>query len=196
MPVITVGLTGAHHTGKSTTAAYLAEMLRPMKIDSRVIVRSGGDCPLPLNRAASPETQIWMREAHLGMDVEETVLKEASRDRRLVLIRDRTRLDWNVYSSWLNANSPTREWRGKFVEDRPEDLKAALERYDLLLWCRPDGRRVRAEGKRDESLKWQREIDKLFEAKLAALGVKAWPIKEPVAAYRHVLDAVRASQWI
>ena len=195
MRALRIGLTGAHHTGKSTIASQLVGTLlgrfHPILLD-RVQT-----CPFPLNRDATPETQAWMRARHLELDdvIDRLDADTAGKDERRIAIRSRTRLDWNVYSAWLNANSPTPEWRGKFVEDDPAVLKAALGRYDLLFWLRPDGRRIKAEGKRDGSRKWQTEIDALFGAKLAELGVEPIRIKTPREALDHVLVATSARLW-
>ena len=204
--ILWLSFTGAHHTGKTEAARALAAALERELADRRpraairILTSGNANCPHPLNRDATPETQRWIME-RIAREREAVRVESTWRGHeRTIAVRDRTELDPDVYSLWLNANSPA--LRGRFPVMEPIELRHRLTGGQLVFWRRPDGRPIEADGKRDPSPGFQAEIDSIFAGRLRELIINEDPDGRPrdmglVSGYNHstadaLLMAMRA----
>jgi len=159
--VLKVGFIGTHGVGKTTTVEWLEDLLSEVGVDVGVVTDSARECPMPINRKTTEESQIWILLEQVQQEVEET---HKGVD---VILSDRTVLDAWVYnrvnvglSSFIN--SVMREW---------------LHSYDLLFKLERDLEYLEDDGVRDTDLEFWKEIDEWVERGIGTFGLEDKVVK-------------------
>jgi nicotinamide riboside kinase len=156
-----IGIMGSHGTGKSGLAAEIAARIG----DEKTVVLSEGarQCPFPVNQSMSIKSQRWLLARQLSME------HYAGNDNLVVC--DRTVLDPIVYAIWMLEKTNN----GALVRFLDAAVPFALDwyrsEYDLVLWCRPDGSPLVADGFRDTDPEFQVKIDAIFERLVDGYGL-------------------------
>ena len=145
-----VAFLGAQSTGKTERAKALS------KSDNLLLVTEAArSCPLPINRQASREAQLFIFATQLKKEIEQAVVAERYDMNGIVC--DRSLLDPLVYS--LDRGF------AEIVELFLPFTRKWMETYDVLYWCRPaKGSSPKTDGIRCGDLVWQTRIDRRFEA--------------------------------
>lgn len=156
-----IGIMGAHCTGKSSLAAEIALRLGDDK--TTLLSEGARQCPFPVNQGMSVKSQRWLLARQISME------HGAGNDGLVVC--DRTVLDPVVYAIWMleKTNSGALVW---FLDAAvPFVLDWFRAEYDLVLWCRPDGSPMVADGFRDTDPEFQVKIDAIFERMIDGYGL-------------------------
>ena len=144
-----VAFLGAQSTGKSIRAKAFSKENNLMLVTE--VARS---CPLPINRQASREAQLFIFATQLKTEIELSATAEKFGMDGIVC--DRSILDSLIYS--LDRGF------GDVVELFLPFTRKWMETYDKLIWCRPaKGSSPKADGVRCSDLVWQTRIDRRFE---------------------------------
>jgi nicotinamide riboside kinase len=172
-----VGVTGAHGTGKTTLVCVVAEAINKPFI--REVAR---ECPLPINEAATYETQKWI--------LRHQIMKEMEHLGEWVLT-DRTSLDNLAYLYYL-------ENIGRVNDQQLADYEnIALpwgETYDMLFYV-PIEFPLVDDGVRATSPRYQKDIDENIKMILDGEGYEYVTLKGSVeerkATMLKAMDALR-----
>lgn len=147
--MVKVAIIGAQSTGKSLRAKDLSK-----KGNLLLMPEVARSCPLPINKEASRNTQLYIFATQLQKEIEQMVKAEKSGMNGIVC--DRSLLDTLVYSI-----------DGGF--DDITELLLPLTRkwmntYTKIYWCRPaKGSFPENDGIRCSDFLWQKKIDRIFE---------------------------------
>ena len=162
-----IAFIGTHGVGKTTLSFELAARLKRMDYSVDLVKEVARDCPLPINRETSYESQSWILHTQIAREL-------ASSDRHEAVVCDRSVLDNYAYLVHRVGRRP---------EFDPV-IASWLPTYRLLvkvpLWRAPS-----FDGVRDVGEAFQREVDALIEALVLDFGA-------PVLALR----TDRAGSWI
>jgi nicotinamide riboside kinase len=146
-----IGIMGAHGCGKTTLARELADFY---KDDCLLLSEGARECPFPINQGMSLKSQRWLLARQISME------HYAGCDRHIIC--DRTVMDPIVYATWMMEVTNNKEFVKFLASAVPFALDWFRTEYDLVVWCRPDGREISDDGFRDLDPDFQRRIDDIF----------------------------------
>ena len=88
-----IAYTGTHGTGKTTSVLEKARDLKILHSDKKVsiIMENAADCPLPINKEGSEQTQLWMFSSMMSREIEMSTKYD-------IVVCDRTVCDSIAYS--------------------------------------------------------------------------------------------------
>lgn len=163
-----IGIMGAHGCGKTSLAGELA---RYYGEECLLLSEGARECPWPINQAMSLKSQRWLLGRQIAME------HLAGWDRHVVC--DRTILDPIVYTTWMMEVTNNKEFVQFLAASVPFALEWFKAEYDLVVWCRPDGREVADDGFRDLDPEFQQRIDAIFGRMVDGWGLE-WVSPEAV----------------
>ena len=149
MTIIKIAFMGTQSTGKTSRAKKMS------KADNLLLVTEAArSCPLPINRQATKEAQIYIFTTQLQREIEEMAMAENFDMGGIVC--DRSLLDSLVYSADRGFSD--------LVDLLLPFIRKWLKTYSKLFWCRPaPGSSPELDGVRCADWIWQKQIDKRFE---------------------------------
>ena len=147
--MLKIAFIGTHSTGKTLRAKKLSK-----EKGLYLVTESARSCPLPINKQASREAQLYIISTQLQREI--TQMHFAERFAANGIVCDRSLLDPLVYS--LDRGY------GDLVELLIPFTRKWMKTYSKLYWCRPEkGTKPVNDGVRYPDVMWQRRIDRRFE---------------------------------
>jgi len=160
-----IGLIGAQGTGKTTAAYELAAELKRRGKDVYVLSEVARSCPLPLNDAATIESQFWIMGKQLTR--EQSAISE-------ILVSDRTLMDSLIYGY--------RKYPDMFRSLKPF-VKRYMETYAAVIYFSPNDDYLMEDGTRSVDKQFRDEIDALMVAMIEEFDVETKSIEQVLSMY-------------
>lgn len=158
-----IGIIGTHGIGKTTLAALMFAYASKTGRKAKLIHEVARSCPLPINEKFTIKAATWIVSKHITLGI------EAEADRYDYIICDRSSFDPVIYAINLIPEELRlkRYYRAsplyKFAE---RDLRS----YDVLIYLKPSGAEILADGRRATNPMFQKQIAKIFDEELHYLG--------------------------
>lgn len=141
---------GAHGIGKTTflTDFYLFALHNG--INTKVVREVARDCPLGINENFNPNSAVWIVTEQINRELDAVAKKFP------LILCDRSSFDPMMYAIV------------KFGEDDPifKDTYNFsirwMDTYDSIIWLRPSGRQIKADGIRAIDERFQKQVDETF----------------------------------
>ncbi len=151
--MIKIAFLGTHSTGKTTRAKNLSREKGYI-----LVTEAARSCPLPINRQASREAQLYIFTKQIQSEIEQKALSEKIGAPGIVC--DRTVIDNLVYAMDRGFTD--------LVEMLIPLARQWTKTYTKIYWCRPKpGMTPERDGIRDPNPLWQIRIDRRFDAMLS-----------------------------
>lgn len=141
---VKIGFMGTHGVGKTSTVQWLSDIVSREGYFVDVVNDSARDCPMPINKETTQESQIWI----LLEQIQQEVFKRYS-DFSEVVISDRTALDALVYT-YVNLG------KNDFMKGVVDEW---MNTYDLLFKMKRKKEYLEDDGLRDTDLEFWKEVD-------------------------------------
>lgn len=156
-----VSVAGTHGTGKTTLAYSICTFLKKNNISAVVLDERARECPFPINKDATNETQVWLIASHIKKELE--LMSKYN-----IVISDRCVLDSYVYGTSLDLGEDT--CFKKLLDYCVCHIKKYYKRLYLLdpvsyNYCIDD-------GVRSIDSKWRLEIHELFKKLFTDNGIQ------------------------
>lgn len=145
MKRIKIGFIGTQGAGKTTACYSLATKLKKDGHDVYVLSEVARSCPLPLNKDATMESQLWIFGKQLTRE-------QSARGN--ILISDRTILDVFCYSMRTDKT---------FFKSLIPFVKKYLETYDVIFFLEPSDEYLIDDGIRSTDKEFRDEIDNIMK---------------------------------
>ena len=147
--MIKVAFLGTQSTGKTMRAKALSKSNNLL-----LVTESARSCPLPINKKASRNAQLFIFSTQLQREIEQMDMAEKFDMSGVVC--DRSLLDPLIYSFDRG--------HADLVELLMPFTKKWMKTYSKLYWCRPaKGSTPEKDGVRCADWIWQKRIDRVFE---------------------------------
>ena len=157
-----IAFSGTHGTGKTTAVFEKAKELKLKYPNKKVGVLSENviNCPLPINRETTLQSQLWMFADQLKKEIELSLKFD-------VLVCDRSLFDYVAYTWRIDEEA------GKTLFQLSLKL---VDTYDVIYFKRLKNNDFAFEdGLRDTDEEFRRQIDKLLEKiffKVKSMGAR------------------------
>jgi thymidylate kinase len=139
---------GTHGVGKTTLSFLLASELKRRGENIYLLQEKVRKSPFPINGKMEAETALWACTSHIEEEL------NAQAKGFSVLISDRSPYDTFIYSTYFGLSHP-------LLKCLKECALNWLSTYDKIFWVRGD-MPLKGDGIRSEDLKFQQQIDLLF----------------------------------
>ena len=147
--MIKIVLCGTHGIGKTTVLFKLAYLLKEQGYNVHIVNETARECPFPINKDATIDTQKWILGKQLVIESE----LEHKKDKIDIVLYDRSILDVFIYSLMIDKN---------FANSILPLIKHHMKSFDLIFYLHKDDSHFRNDGERCFDSDFRDKIDNLF----------------------------------
>lgn len=170
-----IALCGTHGIGKTTALYRIAYTLKKHGYNVHTINETARNCPLPINKDATIQTQKWILGKQLMLESE----LEYKKDKIDFILCDRSILDVFVYGFLIDPD---------FSKSLEPLMKEHMKTFDLIFHLQKDDSHFRNDGERCVDSDFRNKINKLFSEtikiyKIPVVRIKTKQIKEYIKHY-------------